>query len=171
MDKKLTDNDIKNNIIWCMNPNNACADCPYYELRKSMDCVASLFTDTLDYINRLEKKFKFAENINHLQMEEIQNLKEKNNVLAYELGNSLQDTENKQAEIERLNSLIAETNKQRGAVIHAITRIDEVKTEAYKEFAERLKTKKAQYNADNFYVIHYIPFKEVDNTLKEMVGE
>ena len=41
-----------------------------------------------------------------------------------------------QAENERLNTLIAETNEQRGAVIHAITRIDEVKAEAYKEFAE-----------------------------------
>lgn len=40
-----------------------------------------------------------------------------------------------------------------------------------KEFAERLKAKKARYNADNFYVIDYIPSKEVDNLLKEMVGE
>ena len=43
-----------------------------------------------------------------------------------------------QSEIERLNALIAETNKQRGKVIHAITRIDEVKTEAYKEFVEKV---------------------------------
>ena len=45
------------------------------------------------------------------------------------------------------------------------------KAEAYKEFAERLKEKKARYNADNFFVIDYIPFKEIDNLLKELVGE
>lgn len=48
----MTDNEIINNIIWCMNPNNACADCPYYELRQSLDCVSSLFGDTVDLINR-----------------------------------------------------------------------------------------------------------------------
>lgn len=48
----MTDNEIINNIIWCIDPKNACADCPYYELRKSLDCVSSLFRDTLDLINR-----------------------------------------------------------------------------------------------------------------------
>lgn len=47
----------------------------------------------------------------------------------------------------------------------------QIKAEAYKEFADRLKEKKARYNADNFFVIDYIPFKEIDNTLKELVGE
>ena len=53
----MTDNEIINNIIWCMNPNNACADCPYYELRSSLDCVSSLFRDTLDLINRQKEKY------------------------------------------------------------------------------------------------------------------
>ena len=49
--------------------------------------------------------------------------------------------------------------------------IKTIKTEAYKEFAERLKEKKSVYNADDFYWIKYIPERAVDNLLKELVGE
>ena len=43
------------------------------------------------------------------------------------------------ARVEKLKALISKTNEYRGEVIHAITHIDEIKSEAYKEFAERLK--------------------------------
>ena len=77
-----------------------------------------------------------------------------------------------QAENERLNALIAETNKQRGAVIHAITHIDQVKAEAYKEFAERLK-KQMYQSSDRSHGEHPFVVEEsdIDNTLYEMVGE
>lgn len=48
---------------------------------------------------------------------------------------------------------------------------NKIKAEAYKEFAERLKEKESEYNADGFYCIKYIPRKEVDNLLKELVGD
>ena len=57
----MTDNEIIENIRWCMNPNNACADCPYYELRGSLDCVSSLFGDTIDLINRQKARIKELE--------------------------------------------------------------------------------------------------------------
>ena len=81
------------------------------------------------------------------------------------LGELLTDTlaliNRQQAEIERLKEFIVETR-----------RCDkELKAEAVKEFAERLKNKKARYNADYFYVIDYIPSKEIDNLAKEMIGE
>ena len=87
-----------------------------------------------------------------------------------------------QAENERLNALIAETNEQRGAVIHAITHIDQVKTEAYKEFADRLKNEiinDTAYACDSSQHSGYYDYKikigdipeYIDNLLKELVGD
>lgn len=65
------------------------------------------------------------------------------------------------AEIERLNNLIAEANKFRGEVIHAVTHIDKIKAEAYKEFAYALKSipRNAVYK------------NEIDRILEERLGE
>ena len=73
-----------------------------------------------------------------------------------------------QAEIERLNALIAETNKQRGKVIHAITRIDEVKTEAYKEFAEKLKEKAYLNDGVNGFRDLIVEVDDINNILEEL---
>ncbi len=83
------------------------------------------------------------------------------------------------AEIDKLNNLIDKTNEQRGRVINAITRINEVKFEAYKEFAERLKDidmyqfiEEYYENAELCYEVRDDLFKEhIDNIIKEMVGE
>lgn len=48
---------------------------------------------------------------------------------------------------------------------------EDIKAEAIKEFAERLKKKESVYSASDFYWIKYIPRKEIDNLVKEMVGE
>ena len=111
MPDKLTDKEIVKD----------CKDCLHYEACKGTyssakgdenilyDFDGEMYANSgcedfedKDLINRLQEKIKFAENINHLQMEEMQSLKDKNKVLANELANSLQDAENKQAEIERL---------------------------------------------------------------------
>lgn len=82
----MTDNDIINNIIWCMNPNNACADCPYYEQRKSLDCVSSLFADTIDLINRQKAEIDKLNKLCEEQNEEIKRQNEKtiNNIFLME---------------------------------------------------------------------------------------
>ena len=73
------------------------------------------------------------------------------------------DIKEKQAEIEDLKKVVIDD--------YATEYDNKIKAEAVKEFAERLKNKKARYNADYFYVIDYIPLKEIDNLVKEMVGE
>ena len=73
-----------------------------------------------------------------------------------------------------MNALIAETNEQRGAVIHAITHIDQVKTEAYKEFAERLKKHTRKMQSSDFsgeFWDKAVLVEDIDNLLKEMTGE
>lgn len=91
------------------------------------------------------------------------------------MKNALELIENYQAEIERLNALIAETNKQRGEVIHAITRIDEVKIKAYKELADMLNKEFSQCQREYRNVLNsdgacamIIAKKVVDNILTEL---
>jgi hypothetical protein len=84
----------------------------------------------------------------------------------YPIINRLQaENEKLSKEVDRLSQVVLYND--------SVTemKVEEAKAEAYKEFADRLKEKKARYNADNFFVIDYIPFKEIDNTLKELVGE
>ena len=170
----MQDNDIKKAIEFCSADKVVhCEDCPFYA-----QCLndENLFKPALDYINRLEaendRKGKIyidllktssarADMIYDLQAEKIE---------------LFEKTEQLQAENERLNTLIAETNEQRGAVIHAITRIDEVKAEAYKEFADRLKeVSQHEIYCDNTLpkpiIIYHIIEDKIDNLLKEMVSE
>ena len=45
----------------------------------------------------------------------------------------------------------------------------EIKTQAYKEFAERLKEKYGYYDWENKTIVY--PDEEIDNLLKELIGE
>lgn len=101
MTDKPTDAEIKKALECCVSNKHICPhNCP---MLKNKECLESLRKNALDLINRLQEKIKFAENINHLQMEELQSLKDKNKVLSNELAKSLQDAEYKQAENEKLN--------------------------------------------------------------------
>ena len=78
------------------------------------------------------------------------------------------------AEIERLNTIIAETDKDKCNLIQAIPYIYKVKHEAVKEFAERLKSKYAQTSLggmDKREIILYLTETQLIDELKEMVGE
>ena len=102
MPDKLTDKEIVK-ALECCKEFSDCGGCKYGYLRtRNGLCIYTMQKDAIDLINRLQEKIKFTENINHLQMEELQSLKDRNKVLANELANSLQDAENKQTEIERL---------------------------------------------------------------------
>lgn len=71
------------------------------------------------------------------------------------------------AEIERLNTIIAETDKDKCNLIQAIPYIYKVKHEAVKEFAERLKQKiDGEDTVNTYWLCGYIGY-----LLREMVGE
>ena len=137
-DKKLTDTEIIKALECCIKDD--CEKCPLGEIE---DCIT--MTDTLDLINRLqaenENLTKACENQQKISMDryfEIERLK----------------TENKHyAELEQ------------GCYV---TGYKNIKSEAYKEFAERLK-KKTGYE-ESIEVADIIEVA-TDNLLKELVGK
>ena len=114
----MTDNEIIKAIEYCSTDNIVhCEDCPFNE-----KCLndENLFKYALDLINRQKADLEKNENIIRFADKTIAT---------------------QEAEIERLNVLISKTNEHRGEVIHAITHIDEIKAEAYKEMADILTAK------------------------------
>ena len=90
-----------------------------------------------------------ADKINE-QLEEIEKLKNENKILSINADNAFQDG------LNEAQDLYAEQVKA------------EIKSEAYKEFAEHLK----EMWSNNYYDSPDVDFDEfVDNLLKEMVGE
>ena len=187
----MTDEQIIKALECCCKSFGNCTKCPY----KEVDCVTTsgkslLLKDALDLINRLQAENEFAKKANSLQMEEMQSLKEKNKVLANELANSLQDAENKQAEIERLQSRklinadelftkFAGHSDYHGDTILCIIQCmaerktvdnarpldtSKIKSKAYKEFAERLKGKALV----PYGCLSVVCGCDIDNLLKEL---
>lgn len=74
-----------------------------------------------------------------------------------------------QAEVERLRKLISAVKKDLDIAISAYDKeIAEAKTEAIKEFAERLK----EQATSTFYEEHkYVDTEDIDNLVKEMTEE
>lgn len=88
--------------------------------------------------------------------------------------NALDLITRKKAEIERLT----EENKKVSAYIgngwgyvSFLEFVKNQRAEAIKEFAERLKDKVRLYKASEWQGFKYIPLGEIDNLVKEMVGD
>ena len=96
----------------------------------------------------------------NLNFEIVQKIEDKNKEIL-----ELIDIINRQkVEIERLKK---EVSVPRDAYISIQDRYEHTKAEAYKEFAERLK----ENTITKFDWNEYVEIEEVDNLLKEMVGE
>ena len=129
---------------------------------------------TKDYLKELYREQ--VENCPYPELKAIAKQTYEDNQMAFNIAiKAIKESNRQQAEIERLknekmakeaeyNDMLEQRNSVEGY-------LETAKAEAVKEFAERLKNKKARYNADYFYVIDYIPSKEIDNLVKEMVGE
>ena len=142
-DNKLKDNEIIKALECCCKNNN-CEGCPLDYLTFSSQCASELAIKSLDLINRLQAQNKdLAETVHNLTLEK----------------DALFDkAEELKAEVERLKEFIVETR-----------RCDkEIKSEAVKEVAERLK-----YSFfDNGYESPDVDFDYfVDNLVKEMIKE
>ena len=109
----------------------------------TFDCVT--VAQLIEIYNRQQADLEFAKKINALQMEELQKA---------------------QAEIEKLRKKNKTLVVENISLTHTLER--EI-TKAIKEFAERLKV---NYSKPLFAVGSYNEFiREVDNLVKEMVGE
>ena len=89
------------------------------------------------------------------------------------------DIKEQRAGIESLeaeNKLLIDRNcelaeKGEKAVINFVKSQNQIKAEAYKEFAERLKENKCSYDLPDYHSFDAVDIEEIDNLLKELVGE
>ena len=164
-DKKLTDNEIKDLLEY-----KAKAHCEMCDLKNSGCCDSCIYTvikQGVDLINRLQERVEKCEKVEHYADKTIATLQAENErletVVEYKQGIiDVLFTDNskllaKQSEIQAT----ATTNMLRNME----AAIETAKAEAYKEFAERL-TDKFGFNSSIVDV-----YEEIDNLLKELVGE
>lgn len=150
----MTDNEIIKALECCVNNGypTGCQDCPY----RGEDCNEMLDADALSLINRQKVDYEdLQEQFRHLDIE-CERLEKAN--------------ESQKAEIERLQNDLAQT-EDAYKTVHEMNgayarKIDFAKAEAIKEFAERLKEKATQGGA-----FGYVDCYEIDNLVKEMVGD
>ena len=162
-DKKLTDNEIIKALKCCSKSGwlNDCDGCPCFDPKEDIqtsECQERLMKYAFDLINRLQAQNKdLAETVHNLTIEK----------------DALFDkAEELKAEVERLREFIVETR-----------RCDkEIKSEARKEFAERLKNEiinDTAYACDSTQHSGYYDYQikigdipeYIDNLFKELAGE
>ena len=148
----MTDNEIIKALECCCSTQvNACDDCPFYE--RCYNNNEWLEKEAINLINRQKAEIDAFEELTNKNQ---QCIKEKNDVIDLQ-----------KAEIERL---------EKGSLKEAMTfnsnTIANVRAEAVKEFAERLKESEYQSSdwshGEHPYVVEV---DDIDNLVKEMVGE
>lgn len=132
----------------------------YYDNPKG--CAEMLYIDVLRDSNRIVRKAE--EEINR-QKAEYNNLLEQFRILDCECGRLEKADENQKAEIERLKGSVIINNIME---IQKIKR--EAKSEAIKEFAERLKEKSFKTIRNYGLTKDVVEVCDIDNLVKEMVG-
>ena len=151
-DKKLTDSEIVKALECCPVADD-CYECECKEFCPQY--MGDLIPLALDLINRQKAK--------------NETLKELNGRLVV-LGDRFRsELKTATAENERLQEAIDEQDIE---ISRLYKRIDEAKAEAYKEFAERLKTEYAKgMNWFKKKESYYVDVGDINNLLKELVGE
>ena len=147
----MTDNEIIKALECCLKGCNAegCDDCPLYE--KVEDCEIEIPIIALDLINRQKAK------ISELQSEAT---------ILTQANEHLQEL----CKEER-----AKVSATKQKLIEAFTKLKFAKSEAIREFAERLKAKSFirengfEANEDRFRA--FVVVCEIDNLVKEMTEE
>ena len=155
MPNNLTDNEIKK-ALECCSINKGCTGC-YFNTHETDDmCPRVLMRNALDLINRLQaEKMQLESEVERLKDETAEML----STLDYRVEKILELVDKlkvAQAENERLSKITR-------------TMVGEIKAEAYTEFVERLKDGTGYYDEMIKDVVY--TEEEVDNLLKEMVGE
>ena len=154
--KRYTDEEIKKALANCAfsayNPD-ACTECHYNNVG-APTCVASCTNDALELIYRQES--------------EIERLQKEVNLVSILFQDEQERAEEYRLKIENLQNVISNQQIEISAKIE-----NKIKTEAYKEFAERLKDAFPECNRDckcpaiDFDDYCYI----IDECCEEMDGE
>ncbi|MBQ4153877.1 MAG: hypothetical protein IJE01_01590 [Clostridia bacterium] len=161
MPDKLTDSEIKKALECCYTTGTPCEDCPLCDIEECNDILMAEYVK--DLINRQDFKIYQLEK----QVSEIQNA----NLIDFKgtVGNYIAENESLKAEVERLqNILLSFTSKvtawsnKKGydtTELSLIAILDEsknvtanIKTEAYKECIEKVKTEIDEALKNNYKV-------------------
>lgn len=136
----MTDNEIIKAVGCCIG-NTKCDECPMF---RTQNCMNKVFGYALDLINRQKEKIK----------EFDEKLVIRRGLIDYQ-----------KAEIEQWKE---EANKYQNLWCIAVDDIEKVKSEAIKEFAERLK--KLDVNTRMLYssVVYELGEDDIDTLVKEM---
>ena len=139
-DKKFTDEEIVRNYEWCIGcTSDRCRECTMDE---QGFCEEELQDLVLDLINRQKSEIERLKTENKIYIDA-------NQVIGYQRDQRDKEIDELQKQIDGLD-----------------VRENKIKSEAYKEFAERLKKETL---SDRGYDI--LQQGTIDNILKEMVGE
>lgn len=181
-DKKLTDEEIKK-ALECCSKAEIYADC------EKMKCPLFLgLSRGCKYVDNENQLYSDALDLFTRQQAENENLKVENQSLRT-AGNSLKmHYEEAQTEVERLQNILICFMDALGKV-RKVDDIDEIsliplmselnkqyraelKAEAYKEFAERVKEfMHNKFKTLDEYEFEYITERDIDNLLKEIEGD
>ena len=161
----LTDSEIVKALECCNHIETDCELCPLYTTK---ECSKVMLDSTLDLINRLQEEKEALINgqetlqkyIANLQAEN-ENYSKNNRQMTSDILKLYKGLEQAKAENERLKTQL---------YLEKYTDVAKknIKAEAYKEFAERLKGAK-QYSIERHENI--VPVAVIDWILKELVGE
>ena len=164
----MTDNEIVKALECCADEHEDCKNCPVYDFCKEHS--HEMVKATFDLINRqkaeIEALIAGQETLQKYiaeQKAEIENYSHNNRTMTKDIRELQKALERAKAEIERLQK-----KKKKKAFILAENRKNEIKAEAIKEFAERLKKRIAwRYTALFCERLNEI----MDDIVEEMVGE
>ena len=178
-DKKPTDAEIKKALECCLEASGVnCGKCPYCDNCVTDENTSLMMIDVLDLLNRLqadrENYKQIAENQQRIILDkafEKKKLKAEIERLTKSVTTLTKSISELTDEVERQKKAKDESFLFAANILESEkTVIAETKAEAYKEFAERLK-EKLWSPVETWISSDIVTEEEIDNLLKELVGE
>ena len=179
----MSDEDIKKGYFICrINIEGNCDICPFNKGVNDCSCIDDLNKAIIDLINRQQERIEELEIITGLANNRKYYRKFVNKIFCKQKGNELSEPDfdyiyqlyfEQQAVIDDLKHEIRNLECEKGQLEGTIDfLVAEAKSEAIKEFAERLKMKAYLDNGLNgFLRSMVIDVNDIDNLLAEMVGK
>jgi FtsZ-binding cell division protein ZapB len=182
----MTDAEVKKALEVCI--DGYCRGCCYGDTDQR-HCRDDLMQEALDLINRQEAEIRHLDQESDILQADVENVNRINDELNAENESLIAEIERLWLCIDELKKLVGkhepnyDPSEEVDTIVQRITILDtpslqaKIKTEAYKEFTERLKEYReiVGYDRDlkcDIYGSHiHIDIDEFDNLLNELVGD
>lgn len=142
----VTDSEVIKALEYCIADRIECDKCALQDECESNPFYSAIAKYALDLLKRQKTEIERLKSMNQAKLDCIHDLQNENEILSRNADTAFQDGLNERRDLFA----------------------PEIKAEAYKEFAERLKSYLLLNKKGEMSVIS---FENVDNLLKEMVGE